>query len=118
MISNALTSAQSGIAASLEKVNVHAHNIANINTDGYKSVEVKLEEEFQKSVNAESKDESERNRINEISLNRNIEEIERSDVDLAKEVVGSMIAQRGYEANIKVFETADYMNKQVIDLFS
>ncbi len=119
MLSNALTSAQSGLTAFLEKMNVHSNNIANIATNGFKSDEVNIEEGIDNDVNATvGKNEPEEARVNNISTNRNTEVIEKSNVDLVREVVGSMVAQRGYEANLKVFESADHMNKQVIDLFS
>jgi flagellar hook protein FlgE len=44
--------------------------------------------------------------------------LEQSNVDLAKEIVNTMITQRGFQANAKLVKVADEMLETVIDIFA
>ena len=110
----------SGISASLSGLNVFgkklsnaAGNIANSNTSGYKKTESIISED---GVG-----------LPELSLKRIdtpgplLQEsdgtmTEQSNVDLAEELTQSMVAQRGYEANLKALKAQDDMLGSALDI--
>jgi len=110
----------SGISASLaglgvfeKKVSVAANNIANSNTSGYKKTEAVITDDG--------------SGLPELSLQRVdtpgplVQEAdgtlsEQSNVDLAQELTQSMIAQRGYEANIQALNAQNAMLGSALDI--
>lgn len=111
----------SGISASLaalfafgKKLSNTAHNVANVNTDGYKKWVATITEDGQG--------------LPEVTLLRSdspgpliVEEDgvrEGSNVDLTEEMPQMMIAQRGYEANIKALKTQTDVLESIIDILA
>lgn len=110
----------SGIGASLaglavfgKKLSAGANNISNSNTSGYKKTESVITED---AVG-----------LPELNLKRVdtpgplLQEAdgtmsEQSNVDLAEELTQTMVAQRGYEANLKVLKTENDMLGQALDI--
>ena len=110
----------SGISASLSGLNAFgkklsnaANNIANSNTSGYKKTESIIAED---GVG-----------LPELSLKRIdtpgplLQEsdgtmTEQSNVDLAEELTQSMVAQRGYEANLKALKAQDDTLGSALDI--
>src|SRR5512133_2690319 len=98
----------SGVSASLSalyafgnKLSNTGHNVANVNTNGYK-----------KTVATITEDENRLPRVNLMQSHQPGAIVmedgllkETSNVDLAEEFPQMMIAQRGYEANIKALKT-------------
>lgn len=110
----------SGISASLSGLNVFgkklssaANNVANSNTSGYKKTESIISED---GVG-----------LPELSLKRIdtpgplLQESdgtvrEQSNVDLGEELTQSMVAQRGYEANLKALKAQNDMLGSALDI--
>ena len=83
-------------------LNVNANNIANVNTDGFKSVQ--------------SSTVSNENGILENSLSQSDLSSERSQTDLAKEIPQQISIEAIEEANIEAIRTQDQMLGTLIDL--
>jgi len=110
----------SGIGASLaglavfeKKLSVAANNIANSNTSGYKKTESVITDDG--------------SGLPELSLKQVdtpgplVQEAdgkmsEQSNVDLAEELTQSIVAQRGYEANIKALQAQNDMLGKALDI--
>ena len=113
---SAIHSALSGLAAYAKQVEVTAHNVANVNTDGFK----KSHTEF---VSVETggvlpvvlKDDSAGPTVLS-DRGRGPTQVELSNVNLADEAVNQIIAQRGFEANISTLKTADDMLGTILDI--
>jgi flagellar basal body rod protein FlgG len=111
----------SGIAVSLsalsafgKKLANNARNVANCNSDGFKKSDSTILENG--------------NGLPEVILRRStslgafVEEAgamrETSNVDLAQEFTHMMIAQRGYEANIKALKPQDLVIESTLDILA
>lgn len=102
----------SGLLALGKKLSNTAHNVANSSTNGYKKTIATITEDG--------------NRLPQVNLTQSdtpgafIQEEgllkETSNVDLAEEFPQMMIAQRGYEANIKALKTQDEVLESVMDI--
>ena len=96
----AMSAAVSGMLTQQTRLDVHAHNIANVNTPDFKASRLT---------------QSEASGLGGTQV-ASIEES--SDVDLATEMVGLMTAQRGFEANIPVIRTQDKMIGSLLDILA
>ena len=96
-----------------KKLSATANNIANSNTSGYKKTESVITEDG--------------SGLPELNLKRVdtpgplVQEAdgkmsEQSNVDLAEELTQSMVAQRGYEANLKVLQAQNNMLGSALDI--
>lgn len=103
----------SGLMAFGKKLSNAANNIANSNTAGYKKTEATITED---SVG-----------LPDVSLARNEApgvlfqeqdgaKVELSNVDLAEELSETIVAQRGYQANIKALKAQTDMLGSVLDI--
>ncbi len=102
-----------GIAAFEKKAAVAADNIANSNTTGYKKSESVITEDAAglPEVNAKRVD----------TPGPVIQEpdgglSEQSNVELAEELTQTIVAQRGYEANVKTLQAQNRMLGTVLDI--
>lgn len=95
---------------------VASNNVANMNTDGYKKSRAILKEGKNGGVEVSTQkidtpssliphEEASHGQVNE-----------RSNVDLAEEMVHMMLAQRGYEANVKSLEVQNELNGTILDI--
>lgn len=98
------------------RLDVHAHNIANVNTSGFKASRL-----TQSEVSGLGG-----TRVAGIARDSSagpVEDVEGtyeegSNTDLATEMVGLITAQRGFEANIPVIRTQDKMIGSLLDILA
>jgi len=123
--------ALSALDAFSKKAAVVSNNIANMNTDGYKKsrailkegqnggVEVSIQEIdtpgspilHEEDSNIQTEEASNVNPAGEAEHNE-----ETSNVDPAEETVQMIMAQRGYEANLKSLATQNEMQEAILDI--
>jgi flagellar basal-body rod protein FlgC len=112
----AIHSALSGLTAFSRQIEVTAHNVANVNTDGFK----KSHTEF---VSVETggvlpvvrKDDSPGPTVLRDS-GYGPTHLELSNVDLGEETINQIIGQRGFEASLQTIKTADDMLGSILDI--
>jgi flagellar hook protein FlgE len=115
MISSA-KSALSALNAFDKKMNVIANNVANVETEEFKKSRATLVEGPENSVKVEiSQPEDPGPTVVEVTDGQ-IEEKEMSNVDLTEEIPQSIVAQRGYEANLATLRTYDEMLNSILDI--
>ena len=113
---SALYSAVQGLAAMQKKTEVTAHNVANINTDGFKKYRATVHED--KNGNPEvvvDRVELSGYKVREETDQGPVDR-ELSNVDPAEEMVDLMVAERGFEANVKTLQATDEMLKNLVDI--
>lgn len=112
---SALHTALSGLSAFMKQLNVSAHNLANVNTDGFKRSETTFTEAPSGGVlPIIQKDNSSGPTVLRNS-SQGFVPIEISNVDIGTELVNQMIAQRGFEANLRTMKTADDILGSILD---
>ena len=106
----------SGLTTFSTQVAVTAHNLANVNTDGFKKSRTELIAVESGGVRSViQKDETAGPTI----LNNTgygPAQLEFSNVDLAEEAINQIIGQRGFEANIQTIKTADEILGTTLDI--
>ena len=107
-----ISSSIAGLLAYGKKLSNTAHNVANSNTNGYKKTVATITEDGQRlpQVNLMQSN-SPGAFVQEEGLLK-----ETSNVDLAEEFPQMMIAQRGYEANIKALKAQSDVLKSLLDI--
>jgi flagellar basal-body rod protein FlgC len=106
----------SALNAFTKKMNVIANNVANVETEEFKKSRATLVEDPENSVQVEiSQPEDPGPTVVEVNDGQ-MEEKQMSNVDLAEEIPQSMVAQRGYEANLTALRTYDEMVKSILDI--
>ena len=104
------------LKAHSRKLGVTANNIANIYSEGFKKSRAILEAGASGDVHLQ---------IDQINtpghrffedVDGQLVERELSNVDLVEEIPQTMIAQRGYEANLKAIQVQDDMLGSVLDI--
>jgi flagellar basal-body rod protein FlgC len=91
-----------------------AGNVANVNTDGYKKTVGTIEEDGEGLPELDlSKSDSPGALVQEDGVTT-----ETSNVDLLEELPQMMVAQRGYEANIKALSVQDDVLKSTLDILA
>ncbi len=118
MISSVNNSTLSALQAFGTKMSVTANNIANVNTDGFKKSRAVLEQGCNNGVRVDVRQiDASGPSVLELSEGQ-MTERELSNVDLAEEIPETIIAQRGYEANLKMIKTQDEILGILIDIKS
>jgi flagellar hook protein FlgE len=113
---SAIHTALSGLAAFSKQIEVVAHNVANVNTDGFK----KPKTEFVEIPNGgvlpvvEKDDSSGPTVLRDTGSNQTM--VELSNVDLGEEVVQQIVAQRSFEANLQTLRTGDALLGSILDI--
>ena len=113
---SAIHTALSGLFAFGKHIEVVAHNVANVNTDGFK----KHRTEFVESpgggvLPVVTKDDSSGPTVlRDNGGNQTL--VELSNVDLGEEAVQQILAQRSFEANLQTLRTADTLLGSVLDI--
>ncbi|MGP1579805.1 MAG: flagellar basal body rod C-terminal domain-containing protein [Wolinella sp.] len=87
----------SSIHAHTQWISNSAHNVANVNTEGFRAHSTHLEERGEGGVNAQTRQNEER-------------------TDLVRETSDQMIAQKGVEANTQTIKTYDEMLGTVLNI--
>ena len=112
---SAIHTALSGLTAFAKQVEVSAHNVANVNTDGFKKSRTEfVEVETGGVLPVVHKDDSSGPAVLK-DTGYGLAQVELSNVDLGEEVVNQIIAQRGFEANLRTLKTADDILGSIID---
>ena len=115
MISSA-NSALSALNAFGKKMNVIANNVANVETEEFKKSRATLVEGAENTVKVEvTQPEDPGPTVVEVK-DGHTEEKEMSNVDLTEEIPQSIVAQRGYEANLATLRTYDEMLNSILDI--
>ena len=114
---NPTAASLSALRALGTKMAVTSHNVANIETEGFKKSRTILEEATPTGVTARIESVDTPGAILPVD-NQTGETRETSNVDLAEEMVGMMITERAYGANLATMKTWDKMIESVLDLFA
>ena len=112
----AIYPAFTGLAAFATQIAVTAHNLANVNTNGFKKSKTELVAvETGGVLPVVQKDKS---AGPSILTNTGLGpvQLELSNVDLGEETANQILAQRGFEANISTLKTADDMLRTILDI--
>jgi flagellar hook protein FlgE len=113
---SAIHTALSGLTAFAKQLDVSAHNVANVNTDGFKMSRTEFVEMQNGGVlPVVQKDNSAGPAVLK-DTSHGPTQIELSNVDLGEETVSQIIAQRGFEANLRTLKTADEMLGSILDI--
>jgi len=126
-MTDAISSALSGLSAMSTSMAVTANNVANVNTDGYKSKEARLETgpggqgvrvgEVSTDGSAGGYRPAVVRAVNEAGVYEpTVGTVETSNVDLARETVNMMETSRAFEANVAVVRTQDDMVGRLLDM--
>jgi flagellar basal-body rod protein FlgC len=100
-----------------KKMNVIANNVANVETEEFKKSRTTLVQGPENSVKVEvTQPEDPGPTVVQVTGGQ-FEEKEMSNVDLAEEIPQSIVAQRGYEANLATIRTQDEMLNSILDIF-
>ena len=111
---NSIGSSLAGLSVHKTKVDTTAHNVANVNTDGFKKDRV--------TIHSNESGLPEAN-ITEVdtpgpTILGPEGEVEKSNVDLAEEMVNLTIGKTGYMANLKVLKSEEEMFDSVLDIMA
>jgi len=106
----------SAIKAFGTKMGVHANNVANSDSKGFKKSRSVLGENATGGVQVNIERVETPIFLNAESTSRPVTEKEGSDVDLAEEFPQILITKRGFESNLMVLKTYDEMIGSIIDL--
>jgi flagellar basal-body rod protein FlgC len=111
---NAIGSSLAGLFVHRTKINTSAHNVANVNTDGFKKDRVTIHS------NESGLPEANISKVDTpgYTIQGPEGEIETSNVDLAEEMVNLTIGKLGYMANLKVLQSEEEMVDSVLDIIA
>lgn len=111
---NGITSSLAGICVHQKKINTTAHNVANVNTDGFKRDRVTIQSNL--------------SGLPEASVTRMTTpgpvvqgpegKVEKSNVDPAREMVDLMIGKNGFLVNLRVLEIEEETADSVLDILA
>ncbi|BCA53381.1 flagellar basal body rod protein FlgG [Nitrospira sp. KM1] len=112
----AIHTALSGLSAFSKSVEVTAHNLANVNTDGFK----KSKTEFVEIETGGVLPVVEKDNVEGPAVLKNSDHgpvpVTLSNVDVGEESVNLIMAQRAFEANLQTLRTAGQMLGSVLDI--
>jgi len=112
----ALQSGLSGAKAFQRQVDAAARNVANVATNGYRKERVAMTEDRAGGVATQSaRVETPGPTVVDPGGADGVL-VELSNVDLAEELTGMLIGERGFELNLKTVKTADEMLGALLDL--
>jgi len=118
-MTNAMISSASGLRVHQTKMDVIAHNIANVNTNDFQASRVTFKDSVHQArqagtgVSLASIDRTETPGAMRI-VDGNVETM--SNTDLAIEITSMITTQRAFEANARVIPVADEMLDEVVNL--
>lgn len=113
---SAIHTALSGLAAFGKQIEVVAHNVANLNTEGFKKSRTEFVEVQSGGVLpvVQKDDTSGPTVLRDTGGNPFL--IELSNVDLGEESVQQIVAQRSFEANLQTIKTGNSLLGSILDL--
>ena len=112
----AIRSTISGLNGLQKKAESMANNIANSSTDGYKKTRVTLKETDTHGVKANVQRVNTPGPMVYEQTQEGEKLVEKSNVELAEEIPNLTVAQRSYEANLKMIKTEDEMLGSILDI--
>jgi flagellar hook protein FlgE len=110
---NGLSTSVSGLWAFVRKLENAARNIANSNTDGYKTRRARIVED---GVGLPAVDTTVDNTPGPLYQETDNLSREASNIDLSREMPELLISKRGYEANLKAFKTQEEVLDSILDI--
>lgn len=113
-----LSNSISALQAHVKKLGVAAHNIANVNSEGYKKYRATMEEDPFGGVRVNISRVNTPGHPYEVIEDGQPVTKETSNVELTEEIPNLMIAQRGYEANIKAIQTQEKALGSLLDILT
>ncbi|NLA75567.1 MAG: hypothetical protein GX846_08895 [Deltaproteobacteria bacterium] len=99
-------------------INVKANNIANAGSESFKKSRATYVETENRNVKAEISRAGQENELPAQNSTHANPETEPSNVELAEEIPGMMIDQKGFEANLSVIKTKDEMLGSILDIIA
>ncbi len=113
---SAIHTAFSGLAAFGKQIEVVAHNVANVNTDGFKKSQTEFVEIPSGGVLpvVEKDDSSGPTVLHDSGGNQTA--VELSNVELGEEAVQQILAQRSFEANLQTLRAGNALLGSILDL--
>lgn len=116
-MSSAIQTALTGLRAFSIKMDVSANNLANVNTDDFKSSRVLLREAYPAGVTVTiQQDRTPGARIGGDPLSGEAREL--SNVNLHEEIAGQIITRYAYEAGLVTVREADKMEEALMDILA
>jgi len=114
-MSLSFNSSISGIRAATDMLNTSAHNIANINTDGYKKQRVNLRSDHGGGVIADITESTE---TGSLYKNRRGDTVETSNVNYIEEVLTQIKARHLLAANAAAIKYSKESQESIIDIIA
>jgi flagellar hook protein FlgE len=112
-------SAMSGLYSIQKKTASTANNVANVNTEGYKTTRVTLANMEPQGVKPHvSKVDTPGPLVQEPAPDGGMTLVEMSNTDLSREIPNMMLNRRFYQANIKTIQIQDEMLGSLLDTFA
>ncbi len=111
-------SALSGLTAIQKKVESNAHNVANIETDGFKKTKVTLHEAEPQGVEAKVEQVNTQGPLVLEQTPKGEELVEKSNVELSEELPSLMLSRRFFQANLKTVQIEEEMLGSLLDIKS
>jgi len=108
-------SAASGINAALRKQDASAHNVANSNTDGFKSLVASSQENEHGGVKVTISKNTEPGAVYDNGYGK---VAEYSNVNYAREAVDQISSRTQFAANLSSLKTYEEMSESVIDILA
>jgi flagellar basal-body rod protein FlgC len=111
-------SALSGLAAIQKKTEATAHNVANVDTDGFKKSRVTLHAQEPQGVRTEVRRMETPGPLVQEPITEGSVLVEKSNVELSEELPNLMLGRRMFQANLKTLRTAEEMLGSLLDIKS
>ena len=106
----------SALKAFGDKIGVAAHNVANVETEGFKKQRALLSEKADQGVHVEIEQVNTPGPLIATVENGQMTQREGSNVDLVEEIPESKLVRRYYQANLRLLEAQDEMVGSLIDI--
>jgi flagellar hook protein FlgE len=111
-----IQSTLSALKAFGEKMGVTANNIANVETEKFKKSTATLVESPEKNVEVHISQPDIPGPVIVDETDGQLTETKMSNVELAEEIPKTVIARRGYEANLATLRARDKMLESIVDI--
>ncbi|MBS0166182.1 MAG: hypothetical protein JSR29_08870 [Nitrospira sp.] len=113
---SAIHTALSGLVAFGKQIEVVTHNVANLNTDGFKKSRTEFVEAQTGGVLPVVKKDDASGPTVLRDTGGNQFPVELSNVDLGEETIQQIVAQRSFEANLQTIKTGNSLLGSILDL--
>ncbi len=108
-------SALSGLQVFTKKIEKTAHNVANLNTEGFKKDRVIVSSQSPQGVQA-TLEQVQTGALRTASTNQENALTEPSNVDLVEEIPDLLLSQQAYTANLATLKTTNQMMQSLLDI--